>query len=686
MRLPDDASTAVTLPEIQVRRERGGVLAISGKPIELALKREHRREFVERVFSVPEVESVSLHPDCARVHFARAAGPAAGLLKRLANAMRSASREQFGFADLDLVEVLAPERPVRIRRAGDRLTFLDVKPLKAQRFRFSHPELRDGAARSAVVAELMGVAYVAGQSGSLRSGGSIEADIQVGRMSLEKLVGVIESVLLGRVGSAERAHWKPIPWRKHLVDINLGLAVLSDFLFAPARVLSVLSLWTLNARHVDAALRSVRRGKTNLDTLYVSIAFLTLLSLSFIGSAVMYWTLEFWPRRVKRLRESETAKFMARLKTCPRSAWVQRDGSEMEVELGQLRLGDTIILRPGDVAPGDGVVLSGEVDVIESWAAGLHRRRSEEVIHCSGRVAAGEARMRLVSLGQGAVTSKLAELHMQSLAAPLSHERVKRLATSAVLPTLVLGAAAIFRGGVSMAKGVIRPDYVTGPSVARELGWIASAIKAARTGVYVANDIALEKLAQCNCMIFSPEIRWQPGRSAPEEVGAALRELGVEEILAPSERFDGDHSLALLGEGIAETRPVDTGGLIKERQFLGKQVAFIGDCNRYREEAAQADVAVHVCHPPFHDATAGQVALLSRELEAVLAAKQIAVDFHNRLHASFATALIPNAACVIGAVYFGVPILGVVALTNAGTLANYWQGARELRAAGRWEA
>ena len=60
--------------------------------------------------------------------------------------------------------------------------------------------------------------------------------------------------------------------------------------------------------------------------------------------------------------------------------------------------------------------------------------------------------MRLDSLGRGAAASTLAHWHAQAMIAPVSHDRVNRLANSSVLPVLALGVLAILRGGISMAK------------------------------------------------------------------------------------------------------------------------------------------------------------------------------------------------------------------------------------------
>jgi cation transport ATPase len=136
-----------------------------------------------------------------------------------------------------------------------------------------------------------------------------------------------------------------------------------------------------------------------------------------------------------------------------------------------------------------------------------------------------------------------------------------------------------------------------------------------------------------------------------------------------------------LPDGVADSSPIDAGGLIKERQYLGRQVAFFGDCAAYAEASAQADVAIHICRPPYREEAPSGIALLEPALEGVLALRGIAADYDARLRGSYLTALVPNAACVIGALTFGLPVLGVVALTNVGAFASYLEAGRAVRAA-----
>ena len=65
---------------------------------------------------------------------------------------------------------------------------------------------------------------------------------------------------------------------------------------------------------------------------------------------------------------SEAIKTLMGLR--PRTAWVERDGVETEVPVAQVRVGDVVLVRPGEKIPVDGIVLSGQSAVDESMLTG----------------------------------------------------------------------------------------------------------------------------------------------------------------------------------------------------------------------------------------------------------------------------------------------------------------------------
>ena len=119
-----------------------------------------------------------------------------------------------------------------------------------------------------------------------------------------------------------------IPVRASLVTANLILAPISDFLLPPVGVANAVLVWVLNAEHVRPAWRGLREKRTNVELLYLTIGVCTLLSFNFFGAAVMYATLETWPRLVRQLRTRGAGQrqFPARYRRCPQRVWIERDG------------------------------------------------------------------------------------------------------------------------------------------------------------------------------------------------------------------------------------------------------------------------------------------------------------------------------------------------------------------------
>jgi Cu+-exporting ATPase len=67
-----------------------------------------------------------------------------------------------------------------------------------------------------------------------------------------------------------------------------------------------------------------------------------------------------------------------------KTATILRDGQEVEVLIEEVQVGDTMVVRPGEKVPTDGVVLEGESAVDESMATGesmpINKRPGDEVI------------------------------------------------------------------------------------------------------------------------------------------------------------------------------------------------------------------------------------------------------------------------------------------------------------------
>ena len=83
-------------------------------------------------------------------------------------------------------------------------------------------------------------------------------------------------------------------------------------------------------------------------------------------------------------QSGEAVRSLMRLQ--PKTAIVLRDGTEREIDAQEIVSGDTVVLRPGERVPADGVIIEGGCLVDESLLTG----ESEPVSKCAGyRVTGG---------------------------------------------------------------------------------------------------------------------------------------------------------------------------------------------------------------------------------------------------------------------------------------------------------
>jgi Cu+-exporting ATPase len=139
----------------------------------------------------------------------------------------------------------------------------------------------------------------------------------------------------------------------------------------------------------------------------------------------------------------------------PETARVQRDGRELDIPVGQLVIGDRLLVRPGERMPADGVVLEGASHVDESMLTGesLPVARSAGDAVTGGSVnGEGVLVVRATALGAESTLARIVRLveTAQAHKAPIQR-LVDRV--SAVFVPVVIGIGLVTLLGWGLATG-----------------------------------------------------------------------------------------------------------------------------------------------------------------------------------------------------------------------------------------
>jgi hypothetical protein len=673
---PGTPRPARSLPGLEVRASgEGKIFHLRGDPLVEAMSHATRRDLIDRFFVLPTLCQLHLNTreGLVRLHIDEAMSQAE-MLEALAFAMRSRTAPRLMLAHEHLLLNDAHPEAIEIWRVGGELTFWRIEQRNPGHYLLGHPLLRSDIVREQVLQAFATLPDVIRQAPSFFHRAIIHVWVRPHRIDPEHLIEMLDPVLAEYMtGPAEVVR---TPFKEAAINVNLVLAPISDFFFPPLGVVNALLVGSINRHHIMPALRDLRQGRTGLHLLYLSIGTLTLLTFSFFAAAVMYWFLLFWPRQAKLLRRHHEAEFLARYRRLPRRVWVEEKGATIETRVQDLTPESVVVLNAGDTVPGDGVVLSGSAAIDDRRITGALVLRSKvegEPVYASSQLVEGSLRVRIQAFREETAAARVAAWYTENLKINPEHQslRAKEQAGKMVLPVLLIGLLGLYRGGLGMAKSVIRPDYLTGPMVAEDFVDLAMTIRAAREGILLANASSLAALASCDCLILDDSVPWTALGLQDIDFVGRLHEYGIPEIVLLSE-----HDAGVLSKAHVDT--VRTGfsteekrAFIAQRQHFDHTVAYIGNCQLEAPVAAQADLAISVLTPPHVTPHGTQAALLGADLIKVLRLLELVKESRAEFKNAFAISLVPNVASILSGLYLHTHVETSVALTNLGTWANY---------------
>ena len=131
----------------------------------------------------------------------------------------------------------------------------------------------------------------------------------------------------------------------------------------------------------------------------------------------------------------------------PKTARVLRDGQEVEVEVGDLRSGDHVRVRPGEVVAADGAVIDGSSYVDESMISGepvpVAKAAGAEVV--GGTInTTGSFDVRVTGVGSDTVLARIVRLVEEAQGSKLPIQAVVDRVTAWFVPAVMAAAAAAF--------------------------------------------------------------------------------------------------------------------------------------------------------------------------------------------------------------------------------------------------
>jgi len=210
--------------------------------------------------------------------------------------------------------------------------------------------------------------------------------------------------------------------------------------------------WMFHAGTVSA-LRHRKLDMSVLITTGVLAAYLSSVYLTIIGNPTAYYEAAamlvtfvlfgHWMEMKSRRGTSDALRALFDL--TPPMARVLRDGAEREVPTAEVKVGDALIVRPGEKIPVDGRVVEGTTDVDESLVTGeslpAHKKPGDNVVGGSIN-ATGPIRAEATHVGRDTVLAQIADLVDKAQKSKAPGQRIADRA-AAVLVVVAVGAGIV---------------------------------------------------------------------------------------------------------------------------------------------------------------------------------------------------------------------------------------------------
>ncbi len=262
-----------------------------------------------------------------------------------------------------------------------------------------------------------------------------------------------------------------------------------------------------------SAFESARRRVPNMDVLIAmgtlsafSSGFVTVLHdiglaprlLNYSGVSAMIMAFHLTGRYIESKAKGRASQAIQRLLTLEaKTARIRREGEEVEVPIEEVKVGDLMIVRPGEKIPTDGEVVEGESAVDESIATGesmpIEKRGGDRVLGATINKQ-GVLVVRATGVGEETFLSQVIRLVEEAQGSKVPIQEFADRVTAIFVPTILVLAI------LTLGSWLLFPDFFQGIAAwaSRYLPWVDPSL--GRVSLALFATIAVLVIA-CPCAL-----------------------------------------------------------------------------------------------------------------------------------------------------------------------------------------
>ncbi|HLF27825.1 MAG TPA: cation-translocating P-type ATPase [Anaerolineae bacterium] len=255
------------------------------------------------------------------------------------------------------------------------------------------------------------------------------------------------------------------------------------------------------------ALGGLRQRQITADLL-MSMAILAALAL---GEFVAAMLIVFFMRVAHALESFTTTRarhaIKALVRLAPEVARVQRAGLEVEIPARELRVGDRLLVRPGERIAADGEVLDGYSAVDQAPITGESmpiEKRAGDAVFAGTLNQRGALTVNVTRVGPETLLGRIAKTVEEAEASKAPVQKFADRYSTLFLPIILIVAAitSVIAGNLQTGIAVLVVACPCAVALATPLAVTASVGAAARRGILIKGGLYLEALARADVLVM----------------------------------------------------------------------------------------------------------------------------------------------------------------------------------------
>ena len=284
------------------------------------------------------------------------------------------------------------------------------------------------------------------------------------QLSQTQVIEILDEVL---AGAEQPARLDDVDMHLPICTASIPLAASAQFVAAPLLMPSAaLCAFTSIPTFKEARRVFVEEKRIGVDALDAVVMAGCLGTMSIFPGAACCWCLSFGRFLVKQSRDRSQKLLTSAFGKQPRSVWLWRDETEVQVPAEKLQKGDVIVVHTGEAIPVDGHVVAGmalvDQHALTGEATPAEKGTGDRVL-ASTLLVAGEIRVTVEMSGGETASARIGQILSDTAGYKMSSQhKGERRADKAVLPTLGAGALGMAMMRPLGAVAVLNSDLGTG--------------------------------------------------------------------------------------------------------------------------------------------------------------------------------------------------------------------------------